>query len=321
MGDSRQAKVLALKVVALVFLAVVSYAAIWWVCMVTFIRQDLYLAAAIDKEKLLKNTPSPKMVLVGGSNLAFGLDSARLHAAFKMPVVNMGLHGGVGLKFMLDQVAPYLGEGDILVMVPEYQHFVGDSFFGGEPLIEVAAVTRRWSHLVGMPPLNLTKAALNGNSIFDKPITVLMEKLHLTQANQARPGALRYSRSGFNGYGDEVAHLVLPNKKLYGGVVLTNDINQNALKYIKAYNAARSTAGVTILMVYPCLEQSYYQRNAEAIAAIAGALKEAGIQTLSAPQDFVYDNGMFFDTIYHMNAKGRELRTGRMIETLRGALN
>ena len=36
---------------------------------------DNYLAAVLEKDRLIRTTPSPKMILVGGSNLAFGIDS------------------------------------------------------------------------------------------------------------------------------------------------------------------------------------------------------------------------------------------------------
>src|SRR5665647_627683 len=34
-----------------------------------------YIAAVLEKDRLIRNTPSPKIILVGGSNLAFGIDS------------------------------------------------------------------------------------------------------------------------------------------------------------------------------------------------------------------------------------------------------
>lgn len=317
MADSRKPKVLLYKTLAMAAIVVISYSALWWGCLVSFTRQDSYLSAALDKVRILEDAPSPRMILVGGSNLAFGIDSARLRQTFGLPVVNMGLHGGVGLKFMLDQGAPYLRKGDLVVIVPEYQHFISDKFYGGEPLIEVAAVTKDWSALLGMPVLTLANAALNGNTIFDHLFALALTNLGIPQARNPNTATqLRYARSGFNKDGDEIAHLALPNKKFAETMTLTTDVNQAALQYLQDFIEAKSDLGVTTFVVYPCLERSYYLSNKKAITIIADAVNKKGIYALSTPEDFVYDDDLFFDSIYHMNAKGRDLRTKKMIDFL-----
>lgn len=40
-------------------------------------RQNLHYAL-IDKVNLLENVPSPRIILVGGSNLSFGIDSRKV---------------------------------------------------------------------------------------------------------------------------------------------------------------------------------------------------------------------------------------------------
>lgn len=59
-----------------------------------------YQASLIDKVERLESIQEPKIVLIGDSNLAFGIDSERIEEAFGMPVVNMGLHGGWEVRSM-----------------------------------------------------------------------------------------------------------------------------------------------------------------------------------------------------------------------------
>ena len=89
-------------------------------------QDDNYLAAVLEKDRIIRNAESPKIILVGGSNLAFGIDSKMMQDALRMPVVNMGLYAKLGLKYMLAQVRPYIRKGDIVVVVPEYDLFYGD---------------------------------------------------------------------------------------------------------------------------------------------------------------------------------------------------
>ncbi|HVD61344.1 MAG TPA: hypothetical protein VNC11_10775, partial [Gemmatimonadaceae bacterium] len=63
-----------------------------------------YLAAVLEKDRLIRNTPSPKVILVGGSNLAFGIDSKLMQDSLGLRVVNMGLYAKLGLRYMLAQV-------------------------------------------------------------------------------------------------------------------------------------------------------------------------------------------------------------------------
>ena len=38
-------------------------------------------------------------------------------------MINYGLHAGIGLKYMIDDISTYARKGDIIVFAPEYEHF------------------------------------------------------------------------------------------------------------------------------------------------------------------------------------------------------
>ena len=79
-----------------------------------------YLAALSDKAALLKSTDQPKIVLIGGSGVAFNLSAELLEQEFpEYRVVNFGLYAGLGTTVMLDLALPDLHKGDIVVFSPE----------------------------------------------------------------------------------------------------------------------------------------------------------------------------------------------------------
>ncbi len=84
------------------------------------LREVSYVNALIDKHVLLSEPREPKIVIIGGSNVAFGMDSRVLQEELGRPVVNAGLHAGIGLEYMLRDVEGYLSAGDVLVVIPEY---------------------------------------------------------------------------------------------------------------------------------------------------------------------------------------------------------
>ena len=81
---------------------------------------DNYDAALVDKVERLKSITEPKIILVGDSNVAFGINSKKIEEELGMPVVNLGLHGALGNAFH-EQIAK-LDIG-------------GGGYIGGMPLI------------------------------------------------------------------------------------------------------------------------------------------------------------------------------------------
>lgn len=95
-----------------------------------------YLFAFSDKINLLKkHSASPRLILIGGSNLAFGVDSRELEAVYKARVINMGLHAGIGLKFIIDSAKPFLREGDVVVLSFEYNYPFANQMYGDDTLL------------------------------------------------------------------------------------------------------------------------------------------------------------------------------------------
>jgi hypothetical protein len=71
-----------------------------------YTARESALAVLPNKHRMLRETSSPRIIFLGGSNLCFGLDSRRIADTFDMPVVNLGLHAGIGLKFMMEDLKP-----------------------------------------------------------------------------------------------------------------------------------------------------------------------------------------------------------------------
>ena len=60
---------------------------------------DHYMKMLSTKYDTLKNTDSPKIIIISGSSAAFCLDGDMLADRTGMNVVNTGLHAGIGARF------------------------------------------------------------------------------------------------------------------------------------------------------------------------------------------------------------------------------
>ena len=85
------------------------------------------------KHKLLKNTSSPKIILVGGSSVFSGIDSELLSKKTRLNVVNMAFYFGLGLKFMINEIRDHINENDIIIILPEYAHYYMPEIYNGLP--------------------------------------------------------------------------------------------------------------------------------------------------------------------------------------------
>lgn len=75
-----------------------------------------YNASLLDKMERLTSLTEPKIVLISNSNLAFGMDCSLLEEAFQMPVVNAGVHGGLGNAFQEEIAKVNITEGDLIIV-------------------------------------------------------------------------------------------------------------------------------------------------------------------------------------------------------------
>ena len=82
--------------------------------------RNAYMAAIADKMHLLDSIPSPRLILMSGSSMAFGVDSELLSKELEIPVVNASLHFKLGSRFMINQLKSTVRKGDFVLITLEY---------------------------------------------------------------------------------------------------------------------------------------------------------------------------------------------------------
>lgn len=285
---------------------------------------DNYLAAVLEKDRLIRSTPSPKIILVGGSNLAFGIDSRMLRDSLKVNVVNMGLYAKLGLRYMLAQVKPYIRSGDVVLIVPEYDQFYG-KFSEGDNTLNTA--------LLYAPPDRIGDF-VKSYSVVDVVLRPRVENVRRAflqatadafgKKNEYFPPDTNpvYNRRSFNQYGDMMSHLGRKSMKpeaIYAGELPpAREFSRAAVEELNDIADAARSRGARVYFLFPSYMDRAYNNNASAIAGLQTRLeREMRIPILGTPKDFVYPSNWFFDTRYHLNELGRGPRTTNMIKMLR----
>ncbi len=296
---------LVVRIVGLGLFVLVSYVAIWAMPL----HADVVYASLLDKHKLLVTTPSPRLIFIGGSGIALGLDSALIEEQIGLPVINMGVNAGFGLHYMLKEVEPMLRQGDIVLVVPEYEHFYGTLLEGDQNLlwalrIRPASIRQTtWQQLLQLVP--------------EIP-SFMQQRVQEILHRQTDP---IYNRNAFNEHGDFVNHLQLPAQaiSLYA-IGDQAEINRNALAELAQFSNTAKARGATVRLVYPAIAESFwhYQRNAAKIEQLHELIqREQIIEEASLPSDFLLPEALFFDTVYHLSESGRRLRSERIAALLK----
>ena len=265
-----------------------------------------YMAAISDKHHRLSTVESPRIILVGGSNLAFSVDSEKIEKHFERPVVNMGLHAGLGLKFMLNEIQPALNGGDIVIIFPEYEHFYSLPL-DGRPL-ELGAVAKFCSECISA--MTVDQLFISASGIFQ-----LMENdiLHMRKSESV------YVRQGFNQWGDMVFHLDQNDQgELSNHILPIKILSPNpAADALNLFYKSAFENNIRVFLMFPAIPVPEYNAQEEGFFALYDLLQnELDIPIVGVPQDFIYPKKMFYDTVYHMNRIGRTNRTDRILELL-----
>jgi len=285
---------------------------------------DNYLAAVLEKDRLIRTTPSPKIILVGGSNLAFGIDSRMIRDSLNVNVVNMGLYAKLGLRYMLAQVKPYVRPHDVLIIVPEYDQFYG-KFSEGDNTLNTALL---------YAPADRIGDFIKSYSVIDVVLRPRMENVRrgFLQATADAFGVKSkyfppdtnavYNRRSFDQYGDMMSHLgrksMNPDSIYVGKLPPASEFNKRTIDDLNDIGDAARVRGAHAYFLFPSYIDRSYTINAGGIAWLERRLvKDMRIPILGTPKDFVYPSNWFFDTRYHLNQLGRGPRTVKMIEILR----
>ena len=217
--------------------------------------QGDYLFALVDKFENLKTENQPKIILVGGSNLAFGMDSEIISQYYDMPVVNMGLHAGMGLRFLLEGIKPYVKKDDIVLIIPEYGHFYNMYLGQSSTLTPILfnVYPKSFSNLSfeqylmilsGIPRHamdNLYEAYIDGHAFKSHPQDI-------------------YARDKFNRYGDVTSHW---NEQSYTSYTYEKQnvrpIDSKMMKELEDYIVFYQNMGAKVVVLPPAIIQTVAQ--------------------------------------------------------------
>ncbi len=298
----------------------------------------IYDATTVKHHLLRTMTEKPKVLLVGGSSVWFGLDAAVIQRALGMATLNLGLHAMRPLDQIVGEVRPALKSGDIVIMPLEFEYYVIDTPYNYWYVSEVMAgkpdVFWRlpWQEKVAfflrVSPMRVLEGVATRVSAFSSteiekriPGHALEQVLLAMQQVWATYPAPEenYSFRNIDPQGNAI--LV---QGTYTSYVYPLSVQSVAPGYpwriLAEFAEYCTNRGVLLYIGWPpvvagevAFDSPFVRDN---VQIILSRLTELGIPVLGVPTDFQYDRQFFADSGYHLNHEGRALHTERTLRVL-----
>lgn len=273
-----------------------------------------------DKYDLLCKTNKPKVVVIGGSSVAFGLDSELMEEHLGMKVVNFGLYANLGTKLMIDLSKANINKGDIVILAPEMDSQTLSLYFNSETTMQ--ALDGNWGMLRNInfdqfEPLIGASWGFTSNKL-----NYLLKK-----ERPLNEGA--YKKENFNKYGDNIYDRPYNVMKGQGAITLDFMVNyedsinseyEQFIDYINEYAKWVRSREATIYFSFPPMcETSMTNKNTdETIYNFYENLADAlNFKIISNVHNYIMDEGYFFDSEFHLNNAGITVRTVQLIDDIK----
>lgn len=267
------------------------------------VKENNYLMAYKYKCEALEKTLPPRIIFVGGSNLAFGLDSQRIKDSLNLEVINYGLHAGIGLKYMLDDISSYIKTGDIVIFAPEWHQFYTATYGEGVTFATLIKIADRYkyNYLNANQIINIIKGIPNyiAQNTLPQPLT---EKAYLA--------------SNFNKYGDEVKHWQLENNYKSHQTPIKDKFDKKFGKYFIAKLKKLQTKCQVYVIPPACCKKAFDTWQPQ-VKEVTHFLEKEKFPFIINPDSCAYNEEYCYDTDYHLNKKGVDLRTSLVIKALK----
>lgn len=273
---------------------------------------EAFEAELAAKYERLVSLEEPKIIVVGGSSVAFGLDSALLEEYTGMPTVNFGLYAALGTKLMLDLSRKNIRSGDIVILSPEMNSQTLSLYFNGQETLR--ALDSDWS-------MFLSVRADNYSDLAREWYGFAVDKWKYFSRDTKPEVSGVYVRSSFNELGD-ICYPRPQNTKKRGydnsnPIVLDASVfDPEFLSYLKDYIDFCERKGAEVYFAYPPMNRlavTAETAGEDRIDAFDAFVREhIPCPVISDIRNCLMDPELFFDSNFHLNDRGVPVRTARL---------
>lgn len=284
---------------------------------------ESYYAQLPAMVQRLEQAEEPRLVLVGGSNVAFGVDTDLLQEilrqqGFSYTVCPLGLYAAVGCSAMLDLAENSLRRGDVVVLSVEPTNETMSAYFGA---------TAYWKCAEDAPELLFRLDADKSAALAGSYVPHLQERWAILRSGIYPKAEGVYARAAFN----DSCNMTYPrdgNTMTLGFDPATPidmaglTISHEFARQVNSFCQEAAAKGAQVFFSFCPMNRSAIQDSSqEALRQFFTRCNETfSCPIISDPSRYILDSGWFYDSNFHLNTPGAVLRTQLLAEDILAAL-
>ncbi|MBK1990340.1 hypothetical protein A0J48_022925 [Sphaerospermopsis aphanizomenoides BCCUSP55] len=264
-----------------------------------------------------------KILIVSGSNGLFGISAEKISQTTKIPTVNLAMHAGLGVEYILNDAKKVLKKGDIVLLPLEYNLYISEKDITRMYLKHIISNDTEyfWNNLNHWQKIQHLLQLSNSdilNSFLSKQSREEIWAGLKTRASQGKC----YSGFLLNNAGDELCNInAKPLKQLSNKFILPTNNNYEIDKTgsIRDFINWCQQKQVKLLPLYPVTveDDKFYQPEYKLFfQKIKNFYQKNGVSMLGDPYQATLPHKLMFNTGYHPNDQGREIRTQQVISLI-----
>lgn len=267
------------------------------------------------KSNYAQSIKIPKLLFVSGSNTLYGVSCQMITQEMNIPCVNTALTQELGLNYILTHARRLANPGDTIILPLEYQLYLADRtpselaidyVFAYDPdYLKFADLFTKINYIGGIPLPRLT-AGILAKVTGKQPVN-------------------RSYENRINQNGDITDNDRLTEKEFR----LIQRFQPFTLNEYRLKSYAQKTIGefiqwcdrhqVRAIAAWPSTVyfEQYQQPGTQAFFESINKLYQTlNVPILGSPEEFMYEKSLFFNSVYHLNDRGRKQRTRQIIDFL-----
>lgn len=285
------------------------YLVLYAISMNSKYKPNDYIDAIVDKHKRVESIKGRQVLLIGDSNIAFGLDSDVISDSVNLPVTNMALEVGLGLEFILEEAKDLLEPNDVAVLSIEYLMTLEGSYMS------------KYQAGMALPvSSDYFDRDINSELIIDNYFT--RKRLFEFNTTKISNRDIVYNRKAFNEFGDLTSHRTKKPHK--GNLMLPppqETDKEELITAIDEFTQYCKRNRISVYYTFPSIAQSAYTKNAALINQFTNRLNQIDhLIFLDGSKESVKPDSLFFDSVFHLTYNERAKRSKILGNHLKNAL-
>jgi hypothetical protein len=273
----------------------------------------------VIKDNYAKSINIPKIVFTGGSSVLYGVNTIDIEKELNTPTVNMAIHAGLQADYIIHRAKSILKSGDIVILSFEYEALRWNGEQNPARTDYILTHDKMYFNNMNFYEQLSMIYSINSTDLFKSIIQQIKTPVKLVVGKNVRG----YNADSLNINGDETyKNGIRPTVSDYNHIPFPlHDLKETiGLSKIKDFSLWCKNNNIKLFITYPNMinQEEYYQDSyLNYFRFLKGYFNDNDIKVIGSPHDAMYPLKYFYDTSYHMNEKGSQIRTKNLIKRIK----